>query len=66
MMALGREGLDALNQGTTPGTSVSIMLDRQIIASAVVDSISRDGRAANAVRVQSGARTGQTLVYGRG
>ena len=66
MMALGREGLDALNQGSTPGTNVSIMLDRQIIASAVVDSISRDGRAANAVRVQSGARTGQTLVYGRG
>lgn len=66
MMALGREGLDALNQGGSPATNVSIMLDRQIIASAVVDSISRDGRAANAVRVQSGARTGQTLVYGRG
>jgi hypothetical protein len=66
MMALGREGLDALNQGGAPATNVSIMLDRQIIVSAVVDSISRDGRAANAVRVQSGARTGQTLVYGRG
>jgi hypothetical protein len=66
MSAIGREGLEAINQGAAPTTNVSVMLDRQIIASAVVDAIAGDGRAANAVRVQSGARTGQTLVYGRG
>lgn len=66
MSALGRDGLDAINQGAAPTTNVSVMLDRQIIASAVVDAIAGDGRAAQAVRVQSGARTGQTLVYGRG
>jgi len=66
MGAIGRDGLDQINGGQSLSTSVSVMIDRRVIASTVVDALTTDPQVGASLSALSGIPTGRALVYGRG
>ena len=66
MNAIGRDGLNQINSGQSMSTSVSVMIDRKVIASAVVDALSTDPQVSSALSARTGIPTGRALVYGQG
>jgi hypothetical protein len=66
MERLGRDGLDRINSGQSLSSSVSVYLDRRMVAHSVSDALTRDARVRGALDVRAGLSTGQVLVYGRG